>query len=110
MKHILPIIISENQSAFIHKRLITDNTMVSCEIFHHLRKASKRKRRMVGIKLDMEKAYDMLDWNFIKHTLINIGFPMSFTKIIMNCVTTVSLSILINGYPIEYFQPSRGIR
>lgn len=65
---------------------------------------------MVDIKLDMEKAYDRLDWNFIKHTLINIGFPMSFTKIIMNCLTTVSLSILINGYPIEYFQPSRGIR
>lgn len=80
MNPILPNLTSENQSALVHKRLITENSMVIFEVFHHTNKASKRKRGMVGIKLDMEKAYDKMDSNFINKTLNNVGFPKRFTK------------------------------
>lgn len=65
---------------------------------------------MIGIKLDMEKAYDRLDWTFIYNTFINICFPIKFTNLTMKCVTTVSFSILISDFSTYYFQPSRGIR
>lgn len=61
IKPILPEIVSENESAFIHKRLIFDNTVIAYEIFHHLHKRTRRKKGYMGMKLDMEKAYDRLD-------------------------------------------------
>lgn len=110
IKLIHPDIINENQSSFLHKRQITNNTMVAYEIFNHLNKDTRRKKGLVGIKLDIEKAYDKLDWNFIHHTLIRIGFPMNITNLIMKCVNTVSFFVLINGFPADNFQPTRGIR
>lgn len=103
-------LISENQSAFVHIRKITNNTMVAYEIFSHLSKSTIRKKGFVGIKLDMEKSYDRLDLNFIHRTLISIGFPIIIVNLIMNCVNTSSFSILINGFSRDTFQPIRGIR
>jgi len=64
----------------------------------------------MGIKLDIAKAYDSLEWNFIEQTLIAMGFPNNLTHLIMNCIRTVTFSVLINGNPTESFQPQRGIR
>lgn len=60
--------------------------------------------------MDMGKAYDMMDWNFINQTLISIGFPTNITNLIMNCVTSFSFSILINGFPSDSFLLTREIR
>lgn len=49
--------------------------------------------------MDMDKAYDRLKWDFIKHTLITTGFPEGIINNIMNCITIVSFSILTNGHP-----------
>jgi hypothetical protein len=57
----------------------------------------------------MAKAYDRLEWSFIKQTLISMGFPQNLVQTIMNCVSTVSFSILVNGHPSPYFNPLRGI-
>jgi hypothetical protein len=90
--------------------LITDNTLLAFEIFHHIKNNKNKKKGLVGIKLDMVKAYDRLEWIFINNTLLSMGFPSNLVKTIMNCVTTVSFSILINGQPSPYFKPHRGIR
>jgi hypothetical protein len=110
IKNILPDVISPHQSAFLPGRLITDNTLLAFEIFHHIRNNKNKKKGLVGIKLDMAKAYDRLEWIFINNTLLSMGFPSNLVKTIMNCVTTVSFSILINGQPSPYFKPHRGIR
>lgn len=107
---ILPKTISDNQSEFVYKRKITDNTMISYEIFTHINKTNKRKKGFVRIKLDMEKSYDKLNWNFIHKTLIGIGLPNNIINLTMKRVNTVSLSILINGHPTKPFKPTRGIR
>jgi hypothetical protein len=57
----------------------------------------------------MAKAYDRLEWSFIKQTLISMDFPQNLVQTIMNCVSTVSFSILVNGHPSPYFNPLRGI-
>lgn len=61
IKPILPIIISPQQSAFIPKRLISDNTILAYEAFHFFKNHKNKKNGVVGIKLDMEKAYDRVE-------------------------------------------------
>lgn len=62
------------------------------------------------IKIDLEKAFDRLEWSFIKYSLHYFNFPVNIINLIMDCITTSSISILINGQPSQYFLPSRGIR
>jgi hypothetical protein len=58
----------------------------------------------------MNKAYDRISWNFLKVVVSRMGFSINWTKWIMQCVSTVSYSILINGSPSKPFNPSRGLR
>ena len=62
------------------------------------------------MKLDLEKAYDRLEWSFIHRVLQAFHFPPKISKIIMSYVTSSSTSILVNGGALEHFEPSRGIR
>ncbi|XP_016667495.1 uncharacterized protein [Gossypium hirsutum] len=50
----------------------------------------------MAIKVDLEKAYD-LRWDFIEDTLVDVGFPSNLSRIIMKCITTVSMQIMWNG-------------
>lgn len=61
LKKILPLIISESQSAFVNGRLISDNVLIAFETMHHI---GQRKSGVVGemaLKLDMSKAYDRVE-------------------------------------------------
>jgi ribonuclease HI len=109
LKVILPKVISQNQSAFLPDRLITDNTLVAYEVFHYFKHTSSKKG-YVGIKTDMAKAYDRVEWPFLSTTLNAFGFPQKLINTIIKCVSIVQLSILINGNPSLPFSPQRGLR
>jgi hypothetical protein len=79
------------------------------EIFHFF-SHSQNKKGFVGIKTDMAKAYDRVEWEFLQATMTSMGFPSNLITIIMKCVTTVSFSILLNGVPTKSFYPKRGLR
>ena len=64
----------------------------------------------MAIKLDLEKAYDRLEWSFVHRVLQAFPFPPKLTKIIMSCIATINASILVDGGALQSFEPSRGIK
>lgn len=61
------------------------------------------------LKIDLQKAFDKIEWSYKKDTLDFFGFPTNVTKLIMSCITTSRVEILLNGYRTDFFQTSRGI-
>lgn len=64
----------------------------------------------VAIKVDFNKAYDRVDWNFLKALLVKMGFHSQWIQWVVECVTTVSFSVLVNGAKRISFKPHRGLR
>lgn len=62
------------------------------------------------LKIDLEKAFDKLEWSFIHKTLRALNLSQNITNLIMSYVTTSRIAILINGTRMDFFEPSRGIR
>lgn len=69
LKKVLPKIISETQSAFVVRRLITDNILITQEMFHALRTNPICQSKFVAIKTDMSKAYDRVEWSFLEEAM-----------------------------------------
>ncbi|XP_057733751.1 uncharacterized protein LOC130948905 [Arachis stenosperma] len=102
-------IIGPLQGGFIPGRGTPDNIIVAQEVLHFMKK-TKSKKGTLAFKIDLEKAYDRVDWGFLKQTLVSFGFPPPTVNLIMRCVTASSLSILWNGDRLNSFIPSRGLR
>lgn len=107
LKTVLPEIISEVQSAFLCGRNILDGVLIANEVVDGWRKVKK-----VGVilKLDFEKAYNSINWEFIFSMLARFGFGGRWITWIKECVSTTRLSILVNGSPTDEFCPQKGHR
>ncbi|XP_074306059.1 uncharacterized protein LOC141641287 [Silene latifolia] len=101
-------IVTENQSAFVPGRLITDNILVAFELFHHMKNARGGGGHM-ALKLDMAKAYDRIEWHFLEETLLAMGFDTMWVRRVMECVASVTYAVTINGSYTECFKPRRGL-
>jgi len=107
LKKVMSKLVDTHQLAFIKGRQIMDAILIANECVD-VRKITK----IPGIlcKLDIEKAYDHLNWDFMWYTLERIGFGNRWINWLKYCVRTVKFSVLINGSPSGFFPSERGLR
>ena len=110
MTNQMKVAISQNQSAFVVGRQIQDNILVVHEILHALNHQQHEEEDSVAMKLDMVKAYDQVEWSFLLAMMDAMGFPPEFCHRIVECITSVSYNVLINGASTGFIQPQRRLR
>lgn len=77
------------------------------EILHSIQ---THKLKGMVLKIDLSKAFDRVNWLYIKMLLVHLGFPYEFISWIMSCITNVTFSVLINGAVSPFFHFKRGLR
>ncbi|KAI0498608.1 hypothetical protein KFK09_019498 [Dendrobium nobile] len=105
---ILPNIISPYQMGFVKGRAITDNILLALDYCHDLDE-KVRVGNMI-MKLDIMKAYDNINWNFIYSILHLFGFDEHFISLIKVCTESPYFSIIVNGKSHGFFKASHGLR
>ncbi|XP_021812414.1 uncharacterized protein LOC110755503 [Prunus avium] len=101
--------ISPHQVSFVTGRQIIDNIVIVQELMHKFQ-ASKGRKGFFAWKIDLSKAYDRLNWQFVEQVLYELALPPQFIKLSMACVSTVKYKVCINGELTEAFYPGSGIR
>uniref|UniRef100_A0A8I6WH21 Reverse transcriptase domain-containing protein n=1 Tax=Hordeum vulgare subsp. vulgare TaxID=112509 RepID=A0A8I6WH21_HORVV len=112
VNHLRPLLtelISENQSAFIPGRLISDNSIIAFECLHHIQ-TSAGGNNFCAYKLDLSKAYDPIDWVFLARALLKWGFAREWVALVMESVRSIKFAVKFNEKSPEQFSPSRGLR
>jgi hypothetical protein len=110
LKGILSQCISDNQSAFVPGRFILDNAMAAIEVIHFMQTKSRGNDRYVALKLDISKAYDRMDWDYLREVMVKMGFNNKWIHWISMCIESVDYSVLVNKEPVGPVIPGRGLR
>lgn len=87
-----------------------DAGLIAHEILTHIKRKKQGEQPLATIKIDMNKAYDRIQWNFIHKILQGMNFPINWITWIMECITTVMYQILVNGEPSNPITPKCGLR
>lgn len=110
LKPLLNDIISASQCAFMPGRLITDNIVIVHEIHNFLKRKTQGKVDYTALKLDMSKAYDRVEWNFLCSIMRKFGFCHQWISLIWQCISTVDYHIQLEGSNLGPIIPQRGLR
>lgn len=108
IKYYLRNLISPYQARFLKDHRACDNVILIQELMNHITNCKNRIGSII-LKLDLEKAFDCLEWSFAYRTLLYFKFPPKITTLIMNCISSSNIVVLINGIQTSYFSPSQGI-
>ncbi|CAM8931867.1 unnamed protein product [Rhodiola kirilowii] len=107
---VLPEVISAEQSAFLKGHLITDNFIIAHECAHFIKNVTRGKKIVGSLKLDMSKAYDRMEWDFLELIMIQLGFDKGWVRRIMNYVSSVRYCVRVNDNVSDFLIPQRGLR
>lgn len=108
LKEILPIMVSNSQSAFLPGRLLAENVLLATDLVNGYNSQSVTPRGM--LKVDLRKAFDTVRWDFILAALRALAIPESFISLVSECLSTASFSVSINGVMGGFFKSSKGMR
>lgn len=87
-------IISPKQTGFVEGRQIIDGLVVSQEVVHSLK---IKKEAGMMLKLDLSKAYDCRNWDYLKSVLAAFGFCNRWIKWVQDMISTPNFYIILNG-------------
>ncbi|GJX12723.1 putative RNA-directed DNA polymerase [Tanacetum coccineum] len=107
LSQVIHKLISPNQTAFLKGRQILDGTLVANEIVNF---AKNEGISLLHFKVDFEKAFDSVNWNFLMDIMAQMNFGPKWCRWIFSCLTFTSVSVLINGSPSKEFKMKRGLR
>jgi hypothetical protein len=109
LKSHLPGHIHQSQQDFIEGRRISKNIIIAQEITHSFALKSWNIHDFM-LKIDLAKAFDRLEWDFIVAALNRKGLNRHFINLIHACISSPTFSVIINGQPFARFKGNRGIR
>ncbi|KAJ0641962.1 putative RNA-directed DNA polymerase [Helianthus annuus] len=107
LKSVISKLVSEEQTGFLAGRSILDGVIILNEVIPWLK---KKKQEGMILKVDIEKAYDSLSWEFLNSMLCQMNFPAKWRRWVMSIVSSARASVLVNGSPTQEFVCSRGLR
>ena len=107
LKKVVGQVVSTSQNEFVEGRQILDAALIANEDVDSL---IRRKEKGLLCKLDIEKAYDHLNWDFLLQVMEKMGFGKKWLIWIRWCISMAYFSVLVNGTSSGYFQSSRGLR
>jgi len=99
--------ISVSQSAFLKARHLVDGVLIVNEVVDL---AKREKRECLILKVDFEKAYDSVDWGFLKYMMRRVGMEEKWVRWMRACVFGGNMSILMSGSPTEEINVQRGLK
>ncbi|KAL0292777.1 UNVERIFIED_CONTAM: hypothetical protein Sradi_6973500 [Sesamum radiatum] len=108
LQAVLHLLIDYSQNAFIPGRSIADNVMLAQELLAGYNQ--KKFPPRCTVKIDIQKAYDSVHWDFILESLRIFNFPSRFIGWIEQCISTASFLVSLNGSIHGFFKGSRGLR
>lgn len=103
----LPELISPNQTAFVQGRQITENFNSTREMLYHI---SNSGRPACFIKIDFAKAFDSVNWDYLKRVMEARGFPQRWIRWIADLLNTASSRVVMNGAESDFFFHKKGLR
>ena len=109
LKPFMAEIINPCQAGFVPGRRTSDNIILVQEVVRTLQ-SRRGGNGYAAIKLDLEKAYDRLEWGFIRKLLEFFQLPTNLITLIMNMISSTRFHILWNGIPLTEITPTKGIR
>jgi len=108
LQTILSHVISPSQSAFMPGRLLAENVLLATELVQGYNRSNIESRAM--LKVDLRKAFDSVNWDFILSALRALDIPAKFIGWIKECITTPTFSVCVNGSSSGFFKSSKGLR
>ncbi|PNY01974.1 ribonuclease H [Trifolium pratense] len=110
LKRCLDKCVSQEQSAFVEGRSILDNALIAIEVIHALKRKTKGRRGEFALKIDISKAYDKVDWGFLRGVLSSMGFCGQWVDRMMMCMSSINYSVLMNFDRVGPITPGRRLR